>query len=75
MGDLIYSKAIKELETIAADIEGDNVPVDALSEKVKRAAELIQSCRDMLKGTGEDVKKILEGLEEKTSIRTEDEPF
>ncbi|MDA8089479.1 MAG: exodeoxyribonuclease VII small subunit [Nitrospiraceae bacterium] len=66
MGDLIYSKAIKELETIAAEIEGDEVPVDALSEKVKRAAELIQSCRDMLKGTGEEVKKVLESfLEDK----------
>lgn len=66
MSDLIYSKAIKELETIAAEIEGDEVPVDALSEKVKRAAELIQSCRDMLKGTGEEVKKVLESfLEDK----------
>lgn len=65
MADLIYSKAIKELEAIAAEIEGDNVPVDALSEKVRRAAELIQACRDMLKGTGEDVKKVLDGLEDK----------
>ncbi len=62
MGNFIYSKALKELETIAAEMEGDNVSVDALPGKVKRAAELIESCRDMLKGTGEDVKKVLEGL-------------
>ena len=64
MADLKYSKALKELETITAEIEGDNVTVDALSKKVRRAAQLIQTCRDMLKGTGEDVKKVLSGLED-----------
>ncbi len=71
MGDLTYSKAIKELETIAAEIEGENVAVDALSEKVKRAALLIQSCRAMLKGTSEEVKKTLEGLETKEATEEE----
>ena len=59
-----YSDAIEELETIVAEIENESISIDVLSEKVKRAASLINICKESLKTTDEEVKKILEGLNE-----------
>ncbi len=63
---LTYSKAAEELEAIVKEIEEENIAVDTLSEKVKRAAQLIRFCRSKLKGSEEEVEKVLTDLEEKT---------
>ncbi len=63
----IYSKAFHELQEIVADIEDGQIDVDALSEKVKRAAELIRICKETLRSTSEDVQQILKELEESGS--------
>lgn len=55
-----YSSAMAEIEKILAEINGDNVDIDKLAEKVKRAGELIKVCRGQLKKAEEDVKKALE---------------
>lgn len=60
-----YSEAFEELQQIVADIEGGEISVDALSSKVKRAAELIKICKKKLSSTEEDVNAILKELEEK----------
>ena len=73
--ELTYSKAATELEAIVKEIEEENIAVDALSEKVKRAAQLIQFCRSKLKGTEDEVEKVLTDMEEKTSGKEKDEPF
>ncbi len=57
-----YSDAILELEKIVAEIEEGEISVDILSDKVKRAAELIRICKEKLTKTEEDVSKILEEL-------------
>ena len=62
---LTYSKAIKEIESIVYDIETENIDVDALTEKVKRATELIKFCKRSLRTTEEEVKKALTEIEEK----------
>ena len=72
--ELTYSKAADELEAIVKEIEEENIAVDTLSEKVKRAAQLIQFCRGKLKGTEEEVEKVLSDLEAKTPGK-EDDPF
>ncbi len=59
-----YSEAISELEKIVDDIEEENISIDILSEKVKRAAFLIQYCKNALKETDSEVKKILEELDD-----------
>ncbi len=64
--ELTYSKAAEELEAIVKEIEDENIAVDTLSEKVKRAARLIQFCRGKLRGTEEEVEKVLADIEEKT---------
>jgi exodeoxyribonuclease VII small subunit len=62
---LSYTKAIRELEQIINEIETDNIDVDVLTEKVKRASTLITFCKENLKTTEEEVKKALAEIEEK----------
>ena len=59
-----YSEAMKELEQIVSEIEQGEITVDTLSEKVKRASELIKICKNKLTSTEEDVNKILSDLKE-----------
>lgn len=63
-----YTDAIVELESIVSDIENASIGVDELSEKVKRAAELIKFCRSKLTSTEKEITSILSSLstEEKT---------
>ena len=60
--ELTYAEAIEELEAIVSEIENEDIPVDDLSEKVKRASKLIQFCKGALHATEEEVRKILEEL-------------
>jgi len=71
---LTYTKAISELEEIVKEIENEDVEVDNLLEKVKRASFLIKYCKEKLRNTEEEVKKVLSSLEEdkKTSSKDED---
>jgi len=62
-----YAQAIAELEEIMSKIESEDVDVDALSAQVKRAAILIKLCRDRLRSTGEEVKKIFSDMESPSS--------
>ena len=62
--ELNYEEAMNELETIVSGIEGENISIDELSSKVKRATELIKICKTKLFKTEEDVKKVLGDLGE-----------
>jgi exodeoxyribonuclease VII small subunit len=59
-----YRDAVDELKTILARIEGEDVDIDELSEKVERAAELIRLCRERIEHTGMKVRRVLDGLDE-----------
>lgn len=58
-----YTKAFEELQGIVTEIEQGEISVDELSEKVKRATELIKKCKLKLTTTEEDVNNILKELE------------
>jgi len=58
-----YAGAFEELQLIVAEIEEGSVPVDELAAKVKRAVQLIRTCKQKLTSTEEDVNKILAELE------------
>ncbi len=73
MENLSYSKAMKEIEEILKYIESQEVDVDVLVEKVKRATELIRFCKNKLKSAEEELQKTLIELEESTNQETE--PF
>ena len=58
-----YTEAFEELQEIVSEIEGGDISVDELSNKVKRAAFLIKICKDKLTATEGDVNSILKELE------------
>lgn len=59
-----WSEASAELEQILQAIESGEIDLDALHEKVGRAAELIQLCRDKLGSTELKVKKVVDALQQ-----------
>ncbi len=60
---LTYTQAVTELEAIVKEIENEDVEVDHLLEKVKRASVLIKYCKDKLRNTEGEVKKVLSSIE------------
>ncbi len=58
-----YKEAIEEIESIVDEIENETVDVDVLTEKVKRATFLIKYCKEKLKRTDNEVKKVLKEFE------------
>jgi len=53
-----YAAASAELEQILQDIESGQIDLDALAEKVERAAGLLTFCRQRLAATETRVQKI-----------------
>jgi exodeoxyribonuclease VII small subunit len=58
-----YTQAFEELQKIVSEIESGQITVDELSEKVKRATELIVICKAKLTTTEENVNQILRDIE------------
>ena len=59
---MTYEKAYEELEAIMLELQEDRISVDDLTVKVKRAAELITFCNEMLRSTETEVNKIVKKL-------------
>ncbi len=53
---LTYEAALQELQAIVAQLQGEAVSMDDLSEKVARATELLNFCRERLRQTEEQVE-------------------
>lgn len=63
LDELSYAAAMAELETILADLERDDVDIDHLTERVARAATLIELCRTRIESARLDVTRLVEDLE------------
>jgi exodeoxyribonuclease VII small subunit len=63
--EMTYSAALAELEEIVSAIENEDVEVDSLLEKVKRASFLLRYCKEKLRHTEAEVKKVLAETGEK----------
>ncbi len=57
---LNYQSAMEELQTIVAQLEANAIGIDELSEKVKRAAELVQFCQQKLRTTEKEMDNLFE---------------
>jgi exodeoxyribonuclease VII small subunit len=57
-----FTTAKKELESIVKAIESGDMDVDVLTEKVKRASELIAFCKEKLTKTESELQKILDDI-------------
>jgi exodeoxyribonuclease VII small subunit len=64
MKNQTYKQAIEELESIVNEIESENIAIDELAEKVKRASQLIRLCKTKLTKTEEEVTKVLKEMKE-----------
>jgi len=63
LDDLGYAEAVVELEEILTQLDSDDVDVDVLAERVKRAADLVQLCRRRLDAARVEVTRIVADLE------------
>ena len=54
-----YSGQIEELEEILRNMNSGDISVDDLQKKVLRAKELINSCKEQLKKTQDEINSIL----------------
>ncbi|HZP30027.1 MAG TPA: exodeoxyribonuclease VII small subunit [Acidimicrobiia bacterium] len=59
-----YAEAIGELEDILEELEGDQLDVDVLAERVRRASELVKVCRERITRAQADVDAIVAELDE-----------
>jgi exodeoxyribonuclease VII small subunit len=56
---LSYEQALSELRKIAEAIENESVSIDELADKVKRASELVEYCREKLRNTEAELDKVI----------------
>lgn len=53
-----YTKAIEELEAIAAKVEDPKTGIDDIEKYIKRSQELIEACRAYLRGAREKIENL-----------------
>ena len=55
---MTYESALKELQEVVEDLRNEMVSVDDLTNKVNRAKELIDFCKNKLRNVGTDLEGI-----------------
>ena len=61
---ITYSEAVAELESILLELENNQeVNMDTIAERVKRAAFLMEFCKKQLHELDEELEKMLEQLD------------
>ena len=58
--ELTYAEAMAEIDKILGRLRSEEMNVDGLAAEVKRATELIASCKARLRKAEADVNKVLE---------------
>ena len=54
-----YRQSIEEIEIILAKIESGEIDIDNLTAEIKRAAKLLQDCKEKLFKTEQEVEKVI----------------
>ena len=57
---ITYTEVYDELQQIVREMENADIPVDELSDKIKRCTLLIKICKDKLTKTEAEIAKIME---------------
>ena len=52
---MTYESALAELQRILQELQDEQVSIDELTDRTRRAAELIQFCRDKLRHVKADL--------------------
>jgi len=58
-----YRQSIEEIEAILAKIESGETDIDNLAAEIKRAAKILQECKEILFRTEQEVEKIMKNEE------------
>lgn len=61
---MTYKEAMDELEVLTNKIETGEPAIDELAEDLKRIAYLVNLCKDKLRKTDAEVKKIFEEIDQ-----------
>lgn len=61
-----YSEALGELDDILRELEGSDVDVDRLADRVARAADLISLCRDRIDNAKLRIDEVIADLDAAT---------
>ena len=56
--EIPYTEAMAEIEKIMTKLRGESIDIDTLTAEVKRASELIEMCKQRLRTTEEEVRKL-----------------
>ncbi len=54
-----YEAAVSELEDILEELEADDIDVDKLADRVKRASDLVRACRDRIAAAKLHVEQVV----------------
>lgn len=57
-----YSAALAELEGILRELDGEDIDVDVLGDRVRRASELLRFCRDRIANARFEVEQVVADL-------------
>lgn len=68
---LSYRDAVDELEQILTELEDDDVDIDQLSRRVRRAASLIRLCQERIAGARLEVEHVVAELAAPTGPRAD----
>lgn len=60
---MTYDEALSELKNILQQLQEGKIPMEEMSGKVKRAAELVQFCKEKLRSAEEEVERLLKEIE------------
>ena len=60
MKNIKYEEAVKQLEKIVDKMENGDLDIDSMTEELKKAKTLIKLCKNKLKHTDEEIRKLLE---------------
>lgn len=58
MEEFDYTKAVEELEAIAAKVEDPQTGIDDIDKYIRRSQELIEACRNYLRGVRQQVDSL-----------------
>lgn len=59
-----YSQAVARLEEIVRQIDGNELEIDALADKIKEANEIIAFCSEKLTKADAEIEKLLSDKQE-----------
>ena len=60
--ELTYDEAIAELQGILTSLQVETLSIDQLTDSIKRASELLESCNGRLTSTEKEVNSVIKKL-------------